>query len=151
MNSFYFNLPFILLRFIVGTTCIASIRKEIMKAVIERIWGYPKNGSWSSQSRIGNVQDGISRVDGVEIDPEGTEWRKVTRADGDFRIGPVSHVSRQAAVGRFGRKVIDADFPLTMTEIPWVKEHVISGPDPTVFPDDIIGSTIFCDSGSDDG
>jgi hypothetical protein len=30
-----------------------------------------------------------------------------------------------------------------VTEIPWVKEHVVSGPEPTVFPDYIIGTTAF--------
>lgn len=112
-----------------------------MKIIIERIWGDPRNGSWSSQSRIGNVEDRVIRVEGVEIDPDGTEWRKVSRDDGQFRIGPATHVSRRTAVRKFGQKVIDAHFPTTMTKIPWVKEHVISGPDPTVFPDDIIGAT----------
>jgi 3-deoxy-D-arabino-heptulosonate 7-phosphate (DAHP) synthase class II len=114
-----------------------------MKAIIERIWGDPRNGSWSSQSKIGNVEDGIVREDGVEIDPEGTKWRKITRDEGQFRLGPVSHVGRQTAVRRFGQKVIDDHFPPTMTEIPWVKEQVVYGPDPTVFPNDIIGSTFF--------
>jgi hypothetical protein len=119
-----------------------------MKAIIERIWGDPRNGSWSSQSRVGNVEDDISREDGVEIDPEGTKWRKISRADGEFRISPVSHVSRQAAVRRFGQNVIDTHFPATTTEIPWVKEHVITGPDPTVFPKDIIGASAFHDGDS---
>ena len=119
-----------------------------MKVIIERIWGGPRNGSWSSQCRIGDVEDGIVREDGVEIDSEGAEWRKISRDDGQFRLGPVSHLSRQAAVRRFGQKVIDARFPPTMTEIPWVKEHVVSGPEPTVFPDYIIGATVLYDGGS---
>ena len=114
-----------------------------MKVIIERIWGDPRNGSWSSQCRIGDVEDGIVREDGVEIDSEGTQWRNVARDDGQFRIGPVSRFSRQAANRRFGQKVIDADFPPTVTEIPWVKERVICGPEPTVFPDDLIGTTAF--------
>ena len=119
-----------------------------MKAIIERIWGDPRNGSWSSQCRIGDVEDGIVREDGVEIDSEGTQWRNVARDDGQFRIGPVSRFSRQAANRRFGQKVIDADFPPTVTEIPWVKEHVVSGPDATVFPKKIIGASAFHDGGS---
>jgi hypothetical protein len=114
-----------------------------MKAIIERIWGGARDGTWSSQSRIGNVEDGIVREDGVEIDSEGTQWRNISRDDGQFRLGPVSHVSKQAAIRRFGKNVIDAHFPPKVTEIPWVKEHVICGPKPTVFPNDIIGTTAF--------
>lgn len=114
-----------------------------MKVIIERIWGKPRYGSWSSQTRITNVEDGFIRVDGIVIDFEKVYWLSVTRDDGRFRLSPVSHLSRHDAVRKFGQKVIDARFPVTITKIPWITEHVISGPDPLVFPDYIIGTSAF--------